>query len=128
MSIFGDDYDTPDGTCIRDYIHVSDLADAHVLTLEHILQKKQNLTLNCGYGHGYSVRQVLDVVRQLADHPLSINIASRRAGDVAVLVADTRKIRQRLGWVPHFDDLHVIIESALNWERVKAGMKTPEFS
>jgi len=117
MSIFGEDYDTPDGTCIRDYIHVSDLADAHVLALEYLLQNKKNLTLNCGYGRGFSVKEALDVVRKLADGPMTIRSAERREGDAAELVADSKKIREVLGWKPKRDDLEEIVSSALEWER-----------
>ena len=117
MSIFGDDYDTPDGTCIRDYIHVSDLAAAHVLALRHIVGKQDNLVLNCGYGHGFSVRQVLDVAQQLSDIPMTIRTTGRRDGDASILVADTTKIRKILGWSPKFDDLSTIVETALCWEK-----------
>lgn len=116
MSIFGEDYDTPDGTCIRDYVHVSDLAFAHVLTLRHLLEKRENLTLNCGYGHGFSVREVLDVVEDLADRPMVIKSAGRRDGDASIVVSDSRKIRNVLNWSPKFDDLRGIVKSTLDWE------------
>ena len=121
MQIFGDDYDTPDGTCVRDYIHVSDLAAAHVAALRHLTEHRQSLELNCGYGHGFSVREVLDVVRDLAGRDLAIESGPRRAGDVAALIADTHKIRATLDWTPRFDDLRVIVETALNWERRRSG-------
>ncbi len=117
MSVFGTDYTTPDGTCIRDYIHVSDLAEAHVLALEHLLRHGENVILNCGYGHGFSVRQVIDVVRKLVDHELAIHMSARRAGDAEILVSDSRKIRETLGWKPRFDDLETIVNTALDWER-----------
>lgn len=117
ISIFGDDYDTPDGTCIRDYIHVSDLATAQVQVLTHLLAKRESLILNCGYGHGFSVKEVLNMVAEIADRPLKIQTEGRRDGDTAALVSDSRKIRELLGWQPKHDDPRVIIETALNWER-----------
>ncbi len=117
MDIHGADYDTPDGTCVRDYIHVSDLAGAHVAALDHLLARQDNIILNCGYGHGFSVRQVLDAVQQAAGRRLSIGIGPRRPGDAPQLVADSRRIRQTLDWKPRFDDLGVIVKSALAWER-----------
>lgn len=117
MSIYGTDYDTPDGTCIRDYIHVCDVADAHVLALRHLTDSSRSFVLNCGYGHGYSVRQVLDAVQDVAGVPMTIREAGRRDGDAAVLVSDSRKIRETLGWRPRFDDLKAIVKSALDWER-----------
>ena len=116
ISIFGEDYDTPDGTCIRDYIHVSDLADAHVLALEYLLQNKKNLILNCGYGRGFSVREVLEVVQKLAGGPMTIRGSERREGDAKELVADSGKIREVLGWEPKRDNLEEIVGSALEWE------------
>jgi len=116
MSIFGDDYDTPDGTCIRDYIYVGDLADAHVAALRHLVKGGANLTVNCGYGHGFSVREVLDVVERVAGRPLNITVGPRRRGDVAALVADNREIQRVLPWSPAHDDLEFIIRTALNWE------------
>ncbi len=117
MEIFGTDYDTPDGTCIRDYVHVSDLIDAHVLALDHLLSKRQNLILNCGYGRGHSVRQVLDTAQSLSDRALSVRTSSRRDGDAPSLVADTSRLRDVLGWKPQYDDLKTIVETALAWER-----------
>ena len=117
MSVFGTDYTTPDGTCIRDYVHVSDLAEAHVLALEHLLRHGENVILNCGYGHGFSVWQVIDVVRKLVGSELAIHMSARRAGDAEILVSDSRKIRETLGWKPRFDDLETIVNTALDWER-----------
>ncbi len=117
MSVFGTDYTTPDGTCIRDYVHVSDLAEAHVLALEHLLRHGENVILNCGYGHGFSVWQVIDVVRKLVGRELAIHMSARRAGDAEILVSDSRKIRETLGWKPRFDDLETIVNTALDWER-----------
>ena len=117
MSIFGNDYETPDGTCIRDYIHVSDIVSAHICTLEHMLRKSGNLILNCGYGRGASVRQVIDKVSELAGHEISVSIAARRPGDQAELIADVERIKEILGWIPRYDDLDQIIGSTLAWER-----------
>ena len=117
MSVFGTDYTTPDGTCIRDYVHVSDLAEAHVLALEHLLRHGENVILNCGYGHGFSVWQVIDVVRKLVGRELAIHMSARRAGDAEILVSDSRKIRETLDWKPRFDDLETIVSTALDWER-----------
>ncbi len=117
LEVFGDDYHTPDGTCIRDYIHVSDLADAHVKTLEHLREKHENLVLNCGYGRGFSVREVISAVEACAGLSLDIRVAARRAGDAPQLVADNRQICARLGWRPNHDDIRVIVSTALDWER-----------
>jgi UDP-glucose 4-epimerase len=115
--IFGEDYDTPDGTGIRDYIHVTDLAEAHVLALDHLLAGKDSMVLNCGYGHGYSVREVLRAVEAAAGAPLPIRVGPRRPGDPAALVAGAEQIRGQLGWVPRLDHLPTIVESALAWEK-----------
>ena len=117
MSIFGDDYETPDGTCIRDYIHVSDIVSAHICTLEHMFRKSGNLTLNCGYGRGSSVRQVIDKVSEFAGHEILVSIAARRPGGQAGLLAGVERIKEILGWIPRYDDLDQIIGSALAWER-----------
>jgi UDP-glucose 4-epimerase len=116
ISIFGTDYDTPDGTCVRDYVHVSDLAEAHLLALRHLTGSGENLVLNCGYGRGFSVREVLNAVEAIAGRKLPIVDGPRRAGDVPKLVADASEIRNRLGWRPRFDDLPAIIKSAVDWE------------
>lgn len=120
MSIFGVDYDTPDGTCIRDYIHVTDLADAHVHALDHLLRSRQSFTVNCGYGRGYSVREVIAAVQEKCDHPLDIRVAGRRSGDAAAVVADPARIRALLPWTPRHDDLEQIVASTLAWERAIA--------
>jgi UDP-glucose 4-epimerase len=117
MSIFGDDYDTADGTCIRDYIHVSDLADAHVLAMERLMNGSGSLSLNCGYGHGYSVKQVIAAVERVAGVSLNATIAPRRQGDAAALVADNTNILSTLPWTPNHDDLEFMIQTALDWER-----------
>lgn len=117
VSIFGTDYPTPDGTGVRDYIHVVDLADAHLLAVDYLRNGGESQTLNCGYGHGYSVREVLDSVQRVSGAPLKITEMPRRAGDPPSLVASSDRIRQVLGWVPRLDDLDGIVASSLNWER-----------
>ena len=117
VSIFGTDYPTPDGTGVRDYIHVVDLADAHLLAVDYLRNGGESQTLNCGYGHGYSVREVLDSVQRVSGAPLKVLEMPRRAGDPPSLVASSDRIRQVLGWVPRLDDLDGIVASSLNWER-----------
>ena len=121
IEVFGEDYDTPDGTCIRDYIHVSDLAAAHVDALGHLTAANENLVLNCGYGHGYSVREVLAAVEKEAGIRLDIRGAPRRPGDAATLVADASRLRNDFAWQPRYDDLEVIVRTAIDWERKLAG-------
>ncbi|HYG91140.1 MAG TPA: UDP-glucose 4-epimerase GalE [Azospirillum sp.] len=116
MSVFGDDYPTPDGTCIRDYIHVTDLVTAHVQTLSHLLGGGDSFIANCGYGRGYSVKQILETVERVIGRPLPVDIVGRRAGDPPELVADSTLLRRTVGWTPAHDDLDLIIRSALNWE------------
>ena len=120
IDIYGDDYDTPDGTCVRDYIHVTDVAEAHVAALEHLIGGGESLTLNCGYGHGYSVREVLEAVERGTGIQLDKRRAPRRPGDPPVLVADASRIRERLDWRPRYDDLEIIVKTAYAWER-RAG-------
>lgn len=115
--IFGTDFDTPDGTGVRDYIHVEDLASAHVNALDYLRDGGESTTLNAGYGHGYSVREVLDMVGKLNGKPLTIVETDRRAGDPPALIAKATHIRDVLGWAPQFDDLETIVQSSLNWER-----------
>ena len=117
LEVYGDDYPTPDGTCIRDYIHVSDLAAAHTAALNHLRDGGRNLVANCGYGHGFSVRDVLRSVERVAGHKFEIRQAPRRAGDPATIVADPTRIKQTLGWTPAYDDLDTIVAHALAWER-----------
>ncbi|MEO6366588.1 MAG: UDP-glucose 4-epimerase GalE, partial [Steroidobacteraceae bacterium] len=117
VSVFGTDYPTPDGTGVRDYIHVQDLANAHLLAVDYLRQGGASQTLNCGYGHGFSVRQVLDSVERVSGKPLNIVELPRRAGDPPMLVASSDRIRTVLGWKPAFDDLDGIVASSLNWER-----------
>lgn len=118
MMIYGEDYPTPDGTCIRDYIHVQDLADAHVLAVEALHAGKQDAaTYNVGLGHGFSVKQVLDAVDSVVGTPLKREVGDRRAGDPPRLVADARKIVTELGFTPHFTDLEGIVQTAWNWHK-----------
>jgi UDP-glucose 4-epimerase len=116
LEIFGTDYDTPDGTCIRDYIHVTDLARAHVAALEHLRKGGGNLTLNCGYSRGYSVKEVADVVKRVSKTDFPVTLSPRRIGDPAALVAKADRIRAELGWTPELDDLETIVDHALKWE------------
>ena len=117
VSVYGSDYDTPDGTGVRDYIHVSDLAGAHVLALEQLLREpKRSLTMNCGYGRGYSVIEVLDAVDRVTNRPINRTMLPRRAGDPAKLVADPGNIRSTLPWEPQYNDLDTIIRHAMLWE------------
>jgi len=117
VSIFGTDYETPDGTGVRDYIHVEDLATAHVNALTYLRQGGQSTTLNCGYGHGYSVREVLAAVDRANGNPVVRREEPRRPGDPPILIATADKIRQVLGWQPRHDDLDFIVQTALHWER-----------
>ncbi len=117
LKIFGTDYDTPDGTGVRDYIHVEDLASAHLDALGYLLSGGDSSILNCGYGHGYSVREVLDAVEKANDAPLKIIEAPRRPGDPATLIANADLVREVLGWKPVWDDLNAIVEHSLAWER-----------
>jgi UDP-glucose 4-epimerase len=114
--VFGADYPTADGTGVRDYIHVEDLADAHVRALDHLLAGGDSLTLNCGYGHGYSVREVLDTVARVSGRRLEVIEQPRRPGDPPSLIAGATRIRQALGWTPRFDDLEAIVRTSLAWE------------
>jgi len=118
VDVFGTDYPTPDGTCIRDYIHVSDLAAAHVAALERLISKRdENLVLNCGYGRGLSVLEVLDAVERANGRPLTRRMAARRVGDPAELVASNVRMLEMLGWRPAYDDIDRIVADALAWER-----------
>ena len=118
VSVFGTDFDTVDGTGVRDYIHVSDLAAAHVIALENLFaDPAQSHTLNCGYGHGYSVLQVLDAVDRVTNLQIERKLEGRRAGDPDALISDNSAIKQRFGWQPKHDNLDVIVSDALQWER-----------
>ena len=117
VSIFGTDYPTPDGTGVRDYIHVEDLASAHVRALEYLRAGGSSRTMNCGYGHGYSVREVISTVNRLNGQPITTVEGPRRAGDPPSLVARVQQVREVLGWSPQFDDLSIIVQSQLAWEK-----------
>ena len=117
ISVFGNDYDTPDGTCIRDYIHVRDLCDAHLLALEYLMESDKSAEFNLGNGHGFSVQQVIDSARAVTGRDIKVDIEERREGDPAILVADANRARRELGWEPKLGDLEKIISSAWNWER-----------
>ena len=114
IKIFGDDYPTADGTCVRDYIHVEDLASAHILALE-ALREKEVLHYNLGNGNGFSVKEVVETVREVTGHAIPAEITPRRAGDPATLIADSRRIREDLGWNPKYPDLKSIVQSAWDW-------------
>ena len=117
MSIFGTDYDTRDGTCVRDYIHVEDLARAHVMALDYMANGGQSQVLNCGYGRGFTVREVIDVVKARSGTDFPVEETGRRAGDPAALMADNQRITETLGWKPDYDDLDTIVQTALDWEQ-----------
>ena len=121
VSIYGTDYPTKDGTGVRDYIHVEDLADAHLKALAYLRGGGESTTLNCGYGRGYSVRELLTMVETVAGHPIQKREAPRRAGDPPTLVARASRIRSLLGWQPRHDNLKDIVETALAWERKLAA-------
>ncbi|HIJ55597.1 MAG TPA: UDP-glucose 4-epimerase GalE [Deltaproteobacteria bacterium] len=117
IRIFGDDYPTPDGTCIRDFIHVDDLAESHLRALERLLNGKGSGTYNLGNGVGYSVREVIDITRRITGKPIKNRVVNRRAGDPAALVGSSDKAKNELGWEPRFPDLVSIVETAWNWHQ-----------
>ncbi|MCP4328273.1 MAG: UDP-glucose 4-epimerase GalE [Alphaproteobacteria bacterium] len=125
LEIFGEDYDTPDGTCIRDYIHVSDLADAHMLILDRLAGSEESLIVNCGYGHGFSVREVIRAVEKTLGRKVEWRGAPRRAGDPPILVADASRMRS-FGWRPRFDDLSAIVQTAIDWELKRSSPQRAE--
>ncbi len=117
LDIYGQDYPTPDGTCVRDYIHVADLATAHAAALDHLRGGGGNLVANAGYGRGFSVREVIETVRSVSGQDVEVRQAPRRAGDPASVVADATLLREHLGWKPQLDGLETIVAHALGWER-----------
>lgn len=122
VTVFGTDYDTPDGTCVRDYIHVSDLAAIHVAALRKLEDSEDSRVLNCGYGRGFSVRQVLDAVQSESGSRLAVRDGPRRPGDPPALICDTSLLRATLEWQPHHDSLRQIVRTALSWERKLASV------
>ena len=125
LAIYGTDYPTPDGTCIRDYIHVEDLAKAHVLALDYLLKGGRSETFNCGYGRGYSVKEVVEAVKRVTGVDFPVETAPRRAGDAPKLISDAGKIRKLLNWQPKYDDLDYIIKTAWQWEKKWQSKKLP---
>ncbi len=117
LEIFGTDYTTPDGTCIRDYIHVDDLIDAHVLALDYLSSNNQSDIFNCGYGTGFSVKEVVEKIKKVTGVDFTAKEVGRRPGDPPALVADSSKIKKELGWKPRFDSLDYIIKTAWEWEK-----------
>ena len=117
LAVYGTDYPTPDGTCIRDYIHVDDLATAHLLALDRLIGTDKAEVMNCGYGHGYSVREVVDIAKKVTGIAFAVEEAGRRAGDPPALIADSGLLRRNTGWQPRHDDLEFIIRTAWAWER-----------
>jgi UDP-glucose 4-epimerase len=117
LDVFGTDYPTPDGTCIRDYIHVSDLTRAHSEALRYLRSGGASLTLNCGYGHGFSVLEVIEAVKRVSGVAFKVEYAPRREGDPVRIIADSRRLRSMLDWKPRFDDIATIVGHALDWER-----------
>lgn len=117
VSIFGDDYPTKDGTCVRDYIHVTDLAQAHILALDYLMKGGESNVFNLGNGVGFTVKEVIDVARRVTGHPIPAEISPRRAGDPAQLVASSEKAKSVLGWKPQYDSLETIVDSAWKWHK-----------
>ncbi len=117
LLIFGADYQTPDGTCIRDYIHVDDLSEAHVLVLEYLLSGEKSRIFNCGYGHGYSVKEVIHTVKKITGIDFKTEEVGRRAGDPPILIADSQRLKTELKWKPHYADLEYIVKTAWDWEK-----------
>jgi UDP-glucose 4-epimerase len=117
LYVFGTDYDTPDGTGVRDFIHVEDLASAHIKALNYLRDGGQSNTFNCGYGHGYSVREVVDAVEKELGKPIKVIEEARRAGDPPCLISDCGAIKETLKWEPQYDDINKIVKTSLDWER-----------
>jgi UDP-glucose 4-epimerase len=117
MQVYGEDYDTPDGTCIRDYIHVDDLAMAHMKALGFLIKEESSVAVNCGYGNGFSVHEVIKAVKEVSGVDFKVNMGPRRAGDAARLISRADKIKEIFGWQPKYQDLNLIVRTALEWER-----------
>jgi len=117
ITIFGENYPTPDGTAIRDYIHVSDLANIHINAAEYLIKKQKSEIINCGYGKGFSVKEVLEVVNNVSDYPINIERGDRRAGDSSMLVSNVSKLINLLNWKPKYNNLNFIVKTAIEWEK-----------
>jgi len=128
IEVFGTDYPTRDGSCIRDFIHVSDLAQAHRAALAYLRGGGNSTTLNCGYGRGYSVLETIEAVRRVCGHNFAVQYAPRRAGDIVTMVANTGRIRNVLDWTPQYDDLQTIAQHALAWEEKRLRERTSELA
>jgi len=126
MSVYGTDYDTPDGTGVRDYIHINDLVDAHLQALRYLRKGGGPLVANCGYGKGYSVLDIIEAVRRATNTDFHVDYAPRRPGDASLVVADSTLAKQVLEWTPRYDDLGVIVNTALAWERRLEEQATPD--
>ena len=118
INIFGNDYPTKDGTCVRDYIHVSDLANIHIKGLDYLENNKKSFILNCGYGRGYTVKEIVNIFKKIKKN-LNIKYQKRRPGDIAQVYSNTKKLNQLLQWKPKYNNMHEIIKSAINWENIK---------
>jgi UDP-glucose 4-epimerase len=118
LNIFGEDYDTPDGTCIRDYVHVDDLCDAHLLALNKLLTGSDSAVYNLGYGHGFSIKEVIETAKKITGLPIEVKIQPRREGDPESLIADASRARKELGWTPNFESLDKIIQHAWTWHQI----------
>ena len=125
LDVFGADYPTPDGTCIRDFIHVSDLAQAHRAALDYLRRGGRSETFNCGYGHGYSVLEVIEAVRRVSGRSFAVNQAARRPGDIMAMIAETARIHAALDWTPQFGNLDTIAAHALAWEEKLLAERAP---
>ena len=122
ITVFGTDYETPDGTCIRDYIHVDDLATAHLDALTYLRGGGQSDIFNCGYGHGYSVQEIIDVMKKVSGVDFNVEQGTRREGDPPAIAANNKKIKDKLNWEPKYDDIELICRTALNWEKSMRGI------
>lgn len=123
LVVFGTDYPTPDGTCVRDYIHVTDLAQAHIDGLNYLIAGGKSITMNCGYGKGFSVNEVVEVMKSVTGGKITVETGERRPGDASILVSSNSKIKSTLGWTPKYDDLEFITKSAYEWEKKLLELK-----
>lgn len=117
FTLYGDDYNTPDGSCIRDFIHIDDLAQAHLLAIDYLRKNSQSQILNCGYGHGHSVKEVIAKAELVSGQRINFHIGDRRRGDIPKLISANQKIIETLGWKPRYDDLEFILKSSIDWEK-----------